>query len=104
MKWNFFVSGVEGWLAEARRTFNAISGLGIRRNGLSVVTCCLIFWVIVAPITLFGSELWILSDKCSELIDAFQVYAGKRVQRHFGKSPNICAFYGLGWVRLERYI
>ena len=38
------------------------------------------------------------------MIDAFQVYAGKRVQRLFGKSPNICAFYGLGWVRLERYI
>ena len=55
------VSGVEGRLAKVWRMFNAISGLGIRSIGLSVATCCLIFWVIVAPIALFGSELCILS-------------------------------------------
>ena len=51
------VSGVEGRLAKARRALNAISGLAIRRSGLSVETFCLVFWVIVAPIALFGSEL-----------------------------------------------
>ena len=35
------VSGVDGRLAKARKALNAISGLGIRSNGLSVQrTCC----------------------------------------------------------------
>ena len=98
------VSGVEGRLAKARRALNSISGLGIRRNGLSVVTCCVIFWSIVAPIALFGCEMWILNDRTVRLLDDFQIYAGKRVQRLYSKSPNICSFFGLGWIRLERLI
>ena len=98
------VSGVQDRIAKARRALNAISGLGIRRNGLSVFTCCIIFWIIVVPIALFGSEMWILNDKSIRLIEEFQNYAGKRIQRLGPKSPNICAFYGLGWIRLERLI
>ena len=56
------------------------------------------------PIALFGSELWILNDACVSLIEAFQNYAGKRVQRLFSRGPNTCAFYSLGWIRLERLI
>ena len=37
-------SGVEGRLSKARRALIALSGLGIRRNGLSVATCCIICW------------------------------------------------------------
>ena len=73
------VSGIEGRLSTARMVLNAVSGLSIQRNGLSVSTCCIIFCVIVAPITLFGSELWILNDKTGALLESFQVYAGKRV-------------------------
>ena len=56
------------------------------------------------PIALFGSELWILNDACVSLIESFQNYAGKRVKRHFSRGPNTCAFYSLGWIRLERLI
>ena len=98
------VTGIEGRLSKARRALNAISGMGIRRNGLSVATCCTIFWVIVAPIALFGAELWILNDRSIKLIEAFQTYAGKKVQRLFVRAPNTCAFFGLGWLRLERLI
>ena len=98
------MTGIQGRLAKARRALNAISGMGIRRNGLSVATCCLIFWVIVAPIALFGCEMLVLNDRSIRLIKEFQTYAGKRIQRLFSKSPNVCAFFGLGWIRLERFI
>ena len=98
------MSGVEDRLSKARRALNAISGLGIRRNGLSVATCCLIFWVIVAPIALYGCELHVMNNKSMKLFEDFQIYAGKRIQRLFCRSPNICSFFGLGWIRLERFI
>ena len=96
--------GIVGRLSKARRALNVISGLGIRKNGLSVHTCDVIFWSIVVPIALFGCEVWVLNDKAIEAIEAFQVYAGKRIQRLIRRAPNICAFFGLGWIRLERLI
>ena len=62
------------------------------------------FWLIVVPITLFGSELWVLNDKSVNLIEQFQIYAGKRVQRLYSKAPNDCYFFGLGWIRLVRMV
>ena len=56
------VSGVEGRLSKAKRARHAISGIGLRLNGLSIATC-VIFWSIVVPIALCGSELWIMSDE-----------------------------------------
>ena len=94
--------GVVGRLAKARRTLNANSGLGIRRNGLTVGTCSIIFRVVVVPIALFRSEIWILNDKSAKMIEDFQIYAGKKIHRLCIRSPNICSFFGLGWVRLER--
>ena len=38
------------------------------------------------------------------LIEEFQHYIGKRVQRFHPKVPNVCSYYGLGWMRLERII
>ena len=32
------------------------------------------------------------------------MFARRRVQRLFPKSPNVCAYFALGWVRVERYI
>ena len=98
------VSGIEKRLTKAQRALNAVSGLEIRRNGLTVATCSIIFWVVVAPIALFGTELWILNDKSVSLIESFQIYTGKRVQRLFDRSPNSCSFYTLRWLRLERLV
>ena len=44
------LSGIEERLSKGRRALNAISGLGIRRNGLTIYACCVIFWSIVIPI------------------------------------------------------
>ena len=97
-------SGLEEQISKARRTLNAISGLGIRRCGLTIRTCNTIFWSVVVPIALYGCELMILTDKHISILEEFQEYAGRRLQRFHVKSPRVCAFYTLGWIRLERYI
>ena len=98
------VTGMEERIAKGRRTLNAASGLGIRNNGLSIYACCVIFWCIVVPIATFGAELWILDDKGIQLLEAFQVFVGRRIQRLFSKSPKVSAYFSLGWVRIERFI
>ena len=37
-------------IGKARRTLNAASGVGIRKNGLSIMSCNVIFWAVVVPI------------------------------------------------------
>ena len=95
---------VEEKIGKARRTLNAASGLGIRKNGLSMKTCNLIFWAIVIPTLTFGSEIWGIKDKDIEQLQSFQRYAGRRVQRFPKRSPASTSFFGLGWLRIETYI
>ena len=97
-------SRVEEKIAKGRRALNAAAGLGIRRNGLSVATCNLIFWTIVIPIATFGCELWTLYENDIHKLNLFQRYAGRRVQRFSQRSPGSSSFFGLGWVRIETLI
>ena len=96
--------GLEERVSKARRTLNAISGLGIRQCGLTIRTCNTIFWSVVVPIAMYGCELLILTEKHVAILEEFQEYAGRRLQRFHVKTPRVCAFYALGWIRLERYI
>ena len=92
-------SSLEERLSKARRTLNAISGLGIKKSGLTIKTCNIIFWSVVIPIAMYGCELLFLTDKHISLL---KEYAGRRLQRFYLKTPRVCSFYGLGWIRLER--
>ena len=96
--------GIEERIGKARRALHAISGLGIRRNGLNINTCNYVFWTIIVPIALYGSKLWRLNSGSIKLLDDFQIYAGKRVQRFYTRTPNSCSFFGLGWMRLVRFV
>ena len=80
------ISGLEERVGKARRTLNAMSGLGIRRSGLNIATCN-IFWTIVVPI---ACELWHIDGRSINILETFQSYAGKRIQRFHPRSPNIC--------------
>ena len=96
--------GIEERLSKARRTFNAVAGVGIRSDGLTMGTCSVILWTVVVPAALYGSEAWILNAKSLAAIESFQMYICKRVQRFYSRVPNAPALYALGWMRLERYI
>ena len=98
------VSGVAERVAKARSTLNAATGLGIRRNGLTIYTCNIIFWSLAVPTATYGCEVWRLSKKAIDLLESFQIYAAKKIQRFYSKVPNACCLYALGWMRLERYV
>ena len=95
-------TGMEERLAKGRGTLNAVSGLGIRNNGLTIFACCVISWCIVIPIATFGAKLWILDDKGLFHLESFQVFVGR--QGLFLKSPKASAHFSLGWVHLELYV
>ena len=99
------VSGIEERIVKGRRAFNSISGIGIRKGGITMATCNLIFWSVVVPTTLnYGCELRIMDDVSLDMIEEFQNFIGKKIQPFHPRIPNICSFYALGWMRLERVI
>ena len=90
--------------SKARRTLNASSGLGVRKNCLSMQACSIIFWSVVVPVLTFGAEIWHLNDNDVENILNFQRFSGRRVQWFPYRTPNCSSFYGLGWIKLTTYI
>ena len=83
---------VEEKISKGRKTLNASTGLGIRKNGLNMGTCNLIFWQVVVPTVTFGSEVSICSEKDEELLLNIQRYAGRKVQRFPQRAPNASSF------------
>ena len=72
---------IEDKITKGRRTLNACAGIGIRKNGLTMFTCNIIYWAIIIPIVTFGSEIWCMTDQDHDSLLSFQVYTGKRMQR-----------------------
>ena len=91
-------------IKKGRRAFYSVLGLGIKKRGLNMSTCNLIFWSLVVPITLFGSELWVLQEQDITDLDSFQRLVGRRIQRFHPRSPTHTSIRGLGWLRLETFV
>ena len=70
--------GISERLSKARRTLNALTGLGIRRCGLTVATCSFLFWTVVVPVALYGCELWSMSGEYTlQLVPSKTMHARK---------------------------
>ena len=95
---------IEDRLSKARKTFNALTGLGIRRNGLTIAVCNIIYWTVVIPTLTYGCELWILSLADIRNLKFLQRYVARRIQRLPQRCPKECCTYGLGWIDIERVI
>ena len=95
---------VDEKISKGRKTLNASTGLGVKRKGLSMSICNLIFWLVIVPITTYGAEIWTLSDGDIGNLNKFQRYAGRRFQRFGRNTPNFSSFYGLGWMGITSYI
>ena len=89
---------------KGRKSFNASTGIGIKRRGVDMNTCNLLFWSLIVPITTFGAELWILNEHDVRNLENFQKYVGRRCQRFHQRTPSVTSFRGLGWLRLETFI
>ena len=101
---NNYSERTEEKVKKGRKALNAASGLGLKPGGLSMKACSLLFWSLIVPIVTFAAELWVLKDQDMEIIDKFQRYAGRRVQRLPPFSPNETSYAPLGWMRLENFI
>ena len=67
-------------------------------------TCNVIYWQVVIPTVTFGSEVLISSEKDKELLNSFQIYASKRIQRFPQRAPNASCSYSLGWLKIISFI
>ena len=91
-------------ISKGRKALNAASGLGLKPGGLSIAGCGIIFWSLVIPIVTFACEMWILDDDDVKILEDFQLYAGRRIQRFSQSSPRATGYAGLGWIRLEIFV
>ena len=89
---------------KARKALNFSTNLGIRKGGLNLETCNLIYWTFVVPTLLFGCESWVIKDKDVDLIRGFQRFAARRIQRLHYNSLNVTSFACLGWMDLITFI
>ena len=91
-------------VCKGRKALNASSGLGLKKGGLSIKACSILYWAMIVPIVTFASELWVMKDDDLRLLEEFQRYSGRRLQRFPPGTPNETSYVGLGWVRLEIYV
>ena len=102
--YNDFTERTNDKIQKGRKAINAASGIGLKPGGLSMKACSLLFWSLIVPIVTYASELWVVKDQDLEIIDKFQRYAGRKVQRFPPFSPRETCYAALGWMRLENYI
>ena len=89
---------------KARKVLNMATCMGIKRGGLNMATCCLIYWTVVIPTLCFGCEIWILKQRDIAMLVGFQKYAAKRIQRFHPRSYNATSTVCLGWLHIVRFI
>ena len=99
-----YIERTDDKISKARKALSAASALGIKKGGLSIRACNIIYWCLIVPILTYGAELWVLHQNDIEALEMFQRYAGRRIQRFPSRTPNETSFRGLGWMRLENYI
>ena len=91
-------------IKKARKVLNMATCLGIKRGGLNMATCCLIFWTVVIPTLCYGCEIWVLKPNDISLLETFQRYCAKRIQRLHPRSLNATCMMCLGWINIVRLI
>ena len=80
------------------------TSIGIRRGGVNMSTCNVIYWTIVLPTLCFGCEVWFIKQKDIDVLLAFQRYTARHIQRLHPQSLNITSITCLGWMSIVNYI
>ena len=91
-------------IAKGRKALGAASGIGMKWGGISMLASNLVFWSFIILMVTYGPELWVMTDSDVNLLDNFQRYAGRRLQRFPSWSPSQTSYACLGWVRIELFI
>ena len=101
---NNSMPSTEDRISRGHRAFNAVAGIGIRRKGINMASCSILYWSIIVPIVTYGCEIWVMTSGEINEIRKFKRYIGKRCQRFPKRSPNHGAYTPLGWMSLDRLI
>ena len=89
---------------KSKKALNMSTNMGIVRGGLNLKTCSIIYWSVVFPALTFGCEAWMIKNKDVELLQAFQRYSARRLQRLHSRSINSTCTACLGWMDIVRVI
>ena len=76
------VSQINDHVGKGRKLLNASTGLGIKRDGLNMAVCNLLYWTVIIPMTLCGCELWVFDNNEKEKVELFQRQASSCFQRY----------------------
>ena len=101
---NNYTPRTEERISKGRRAFNAVASTGIKKGGISMSVCSVLYWSIVIPIVTYRCEVWVLRGDEVEMLRKFQRYIGRRCQRFPKRSPNYSAYSALGWLSIDRVI
>ena len=101
---NDFKPRLEDRLSRGRRSFNAILSSGIKKKGLNMSVISALYWSIVVPVVIYGSEIWNLKGEDIESLRKFQRYVGRKCQRFPQRSAILSAYLPLGWISLEKVV
>ena len=91
-------------IEKSKKALNMSTNMGIIKGGLNLRTCCTIYWSVVFPTLTFGCEAWVIKAKDVELLQSFQRYAARRLQRLHFRSINSTCTACLGWMEIIRVI
>ena len=91
-------------VSKARKVLNMSTAIGIKRGGINISTCNIIYWSVVIPTLCFGCEAWLLKERDKVLLLAFQRYAARRIQRLHPRSLNATSTVCLGWMDIVNYV
>ena len=91
-------------VSKARKVLNMSTAIGIRKGGINLSTCNVIYWSVVVPTLCFGCEVWYIKQKDVDSLCTFQRYAARRIQRLHPRSLNITSSFCLGWMNILNYI
>ena len=80
------------------------TAIGIKKGGVNISTCNVIYWSVVLPTLCFGCEVWFIKKRDIDTLLAFQRYAARRIQRLHTRSLNVTSAVCLGWMSLINYI
>ena len=63
-------------MSKGLRAFNAIAGIGMRKKGINMSACSILYWSKIVPIVTYGYETLVMSSEGMDVIRKFQRYIG----------------------------
>jgi hypothetical protein len=95
---------IQARTSKARRNFNALLGIGSSLGGVNPSVGSKLYWSIVIPAMLYGTEIMCLPESITDKLETQHRQFGKRVQGLPESTSNPASYATLGWWSIQAYI